>query len=242
MFSGRGMILRKRIFRPFVLVGGALLAAAPARAEFDGDLRLWNSLNIREYGDDTWGTRTMFHIRSFDEASFLGLWRVNQKATWRAHPNLDLAAAYTFQESRPETDAPWRELHRPELEANPRFRINDALRFHMRNRLEFRAAEGDFDDVRHVSRHRLALFWEADAVSWLEAIGAHTEFFYDYEGDFYSENRFTPVQASFDLADKGSGSVFFMARTRRPNEDADWQTAWVVGADLSFDARGWFGR
>jgi hypothetical protein len=201
-------------------------------AEFDGDMRLWQTLSIHAYEDDDWRVTASAQSRLFDEGRFLGAWLLFPTVQYKVHPNLDLGATYLLEDIRSECGAEFGRLHIFWLHASPHWQLNNRLKFSMRHVLGLRAVEGG--DDYWISRHRFGLNYRLEDFGRLTGLGASTEVFVRYDTDEVFENRFIPVKATFKVTDRTKLSLFFMAQSKRYVGASSWETAYVFGQSLSY--------
>ncbi len=214
------------------LCGAALFRPARLHAEFDGDIRYWQTLGINFYEDDDWRVTLGAQTRLFDDAKFLGAWLVFPTVQYKLHPNLDLGATYLLEDIRSESGADYTRLHIFWLHASPHWQLTDNLRFSMRHLVGLRAVESA--ENYWVSRHRFDFDYKLEGMGPLVGIGAGTELFYNYETDRLCENRLVPLKLSFKTSERTKFSLYLMAQSKRYGHESDWQTAYVFGQALSF--------
>lgn len=215
----------------------AILSAATVfpsivHAEFDRDVRLWQTLGINFYEDNDWRITAGAQSRLFDEGKFLGAWLLFPTVQYKAHPNLDLGATYLLEDIRGECGVDYTRLHIFWLHASPHWQLNEDWKFSMRHVLGLRAVEGSED--YWISRHKFALSHKVKNAGPLVGLSANTELFYDYDDNRLFENRFVPLKATFKLTDRSKLSLFFMAQSKRFADCSDWETAYVFGQSLSY--------
>ncbi len=214
-----------------VLIAATLLPAV-VRAEFDHDVRLWQTLGINFYEDTEWRLTAHAQSRLFDEGKFLGAWLLFPTIQYKAHPNLDLGATYLLEDIRAEAGDDYTRLHIFWLHASPHWQLSDELKFSMRHVLGLRAVES-FDDY-WMSRHKFALSYKLKDFGRLVGIGMSTELFYRYDEDRFFENRFVPLKGTFNLTEKTKLSLYMMAQSKRPLGRDSWDTAYVFGQSISY--------
>lgn len=231
----RAMIFKHsiRTCTALLLVCSSLLIAThKLNAEFDNDVRLWQTLSINAYEDDNWRVTAGAQSRLFDEGKFLGAWLLFPTVQYKVHPNLDLGATYLLEDIRGECGDDYGQLHIFWLHASPHWQLNEKLKFSMRHVIGLRAIESS--DDYWVSRHRFGLDYKIEDCGRLVGIGASTEVFVRYDSDEVCENRFIPLKASFKLTDRSRLSLFVMAQSKRGVGCSSWETAYVFGQSLSY--------
>lgn len=228
------MLLQRisRISFALLLAIGCLFSAPAAQAEFDGDVRLWQTLSINAYENDNWRITASGQTRFFDEGKFLGAWLLFPTVQYKIHPNLDLGATYLLEDIRSDCGDDFGRLHIFWLHASPHWQVNTQLKFSMRHVLGLRAVEGG--DDYWISRHLFGLDYKLGNCGRLVGIGASTEVFVRYDTDEVFENRFIPLKTTFKLTDRSKLSLFVMAQSKRGTGCDDWETAYVFGQSLSY--------
>jgi len=228
------MLIRRSSHVFLCLLGtfGGLLCTPAAQAEFDGDVRLWQTLRINAYENDDWRITASGQTRLFDEGKFLGAWLLFPTVEYKAHPNLDLGGTYLLEDIRSDCGDDYGRLHIFWLHASPHWQINERLKFSMRHVLGLRAVESGED--YWISRHRFGLDYKLEDCGRLVGLGANTEVFVRYDTDEVFENRFIPLKATFRLTDRSKLSLFVMAQSKRGIGRHDWETACVFGQSISY--------
>ncbi len=219
-------------FLGFLIAAASFFSSQAAQAEFDDDVRFWQTLSINAYEDDHWRVTAGAQSRLFDEGKFLGAWLLFPTVQYKVHPNVDLGATYFLEDIRGECGQDYGRLHIFWLHASPHWQLNEKLKFSMRHTLGLRAIESG--DDYWISRHRFALDYKLENYGRLVGIGASTEVFARYDTDEIFENRFIPLKTTFKLTDRSKLSLFFMAQSKRGVGCADWETAYIFGQSLSY--------
>ena len=209
-----------------------LCLLAPLTAPADGDLQSWNTLTLVAYQDAAWKAQVFGENRYAGDV-FLASWLVGPKVFYQANDHLELALGGTYQEVRSSEDADFNSVFRFEPEANLQLDLGSSFALDVRNRLEVRLTEvvGDGANVRYRARPRFS--WKPDGLGPLRSLAVANEVFWSFEGDYFAENRFFPVMASFALFDGASLGSYFMLRTRRGDPNADWGTDYLIGLNLT---------
>jgi hypothetical protein len=186
----------------------------------------WNWLNIDIYETE----RTRYHLfaeqRADDQrGSFLQVFSPQVKH--RIHPNLELGMAGTliwFERAGVDTVQA-----RPELEVNPLLLLNNGWRFHMRNRLEARWF--DFTGTgTWRTRHRLHFAKRLDNLGPLRDVYINNEWFFEFRGPSFIENRAIPAGISFRLVESVYLDFFFMIRSLERR--GQWEHQPIAGTFL----------
>jgi hypothetical protein len=218
----------------FVLAIFAFVQLCPVSvfAEFDGDIRSWQTLGFTFHETDNWRFKGAAQTRLYDECQFLGTWLVAPAAEYKIHPNLDIGGAYLLEDARAEAGDDYTRLHIFWLYLAPHWNLNERVSVSMRHVLAYRKVES-FDNY-WVSRHRFSFNYKLENLGRLTGMGAETEVFYNYETDRLSENRFKPVKATFTINPQTKFQLYFMLHSKRFGDDSSWQNAYVFGQSLSY--------
>ncbi len=210
--------------------------APPTLADFDKDFRFWNTLLVQQYKDAKWSTFTYAEARWIDDANKIGAWVAQQKLYYQWKPNLSLGVGPGWIELK-DADGGWNTLARMEFEINPSWQIGNQSRLSLRNRLETRWWESRDYQTELVSRHRLHFSRPGNWLPGMTHFGISNEFFFDYRVGAYKENRFRPIQISFDAGERKRFNLFLQVRSMRSGDGADWKHAYILGCGFNSLAR-----
>jgi hypothetical protein len=219
------------LFGLLIALGGFLVKPA-AQAEFDNDIRLWQTVSVNAFENDSWRITASGQSRLFDEGKFLGAWLLFPTVEYKASPNLNLGATYLLEDIRSDCGTDYGRLHIFWLHASPHWQLSEHLKFSMRHVLGLRTVESSED--YWISRHRFGLDYKLTNCGRLIGIGADTEVFVRYDTDEIFENRFVPLKTTFKLTDRAKLSLYLMAQSKRGIGRSDWETAYVFGQSISY--------
>ncbi len=209
-----------------------LCGSKPLYAEFDNDVRLWQTLSVNAFENESWRISAGAQARQFDEGKFLGAWLLFPTVHYKVHQNLDLGATYLLEDIRNDCGSDYGRLHIFWLHASPHWQLNDELKFSMRHVLGLRKIESG--DAYWISRHQFGLDYALENCGRLVGIGANTELFFRYDTEELFENRFIPIKATFKISDHTKLSLFIMAQSKKYTDCSSWETAYIFGQSLSF--------
>jgi hypothetical protein len=222
-----------RLLTGFVLACSSLMMTVhQLNAEFENDVRLWQTLGINAYESENWRISAGAQTRLFDEGKFLGTWLLYPSVEYKAHPNLDLGATYLLEDIRAEAGDDYTRLHIFWLHASPHWQLSDKVKFSMRHLVGLRAIESA--DDYWISRHRFGLDYKLENSGPLVSIGSSTEVFVRYDTDEIFENRFIPIKGTLKINDRTKLTLFVMAQSKRGIGSSNWDTAYAFGQSLSF--------
>jgi len=80
----------------FILLGFG--STSVASMDFDKDFSTWQALGFTFHDGDTWRIKGAAQSRFYDDSSFLATWLVTPVVECKFHPNLDIGAAYLFED------------------------------------------------------------------------------------------------------------------------------------------------
>ncbi len=219
----------------FILIASCAIASS-AVAQFDQDFRMWNTFLLQQYKDPKWSTFTYAEARWINDASKIGTWFAQQKLYYQWKPNLSLGIGPGWIEIKDETGG-WNTLARMELEVNPSWQLGEGTKLTLRNRLETRWWESRDYATELVSRHRLLFSRQASWLPRMTHFNFSNEFFFDYRVGAYRENRFRPIDISFDTGERKRINLFLQVRSTRSGDGADWNHAYIIGCGFKKLAR-----
>lgn len=205
-----------------------------ANAAFDGDVRMWNELMVRQYKGERWQTYTWSELRWFNDIRDLDLWFFQQKVYYKVDPIWSVGGGPAWIEVQ-NARGEWNTLARMEFEINPTWRIGEQTTLQFRNRLETRWWETRDYETELVSRHRLRLSHKASWLPHMNRIEMSNEFFFDYRVGAYNENRLRVFDIHFDSIRGTTMNAFFQIRSRRGGDGDDWDHAYILGLGWRFD-------
>lgn len=216
-----------------ILLALAGLVGNSLKAQFDGDVRLWQELMVREYKGERLQTYTWAELRYVDDVSRLGVWLLQQKVYYTVRPNVSVGTGPAWIEVQ-DGDGNWNTLARWEFEINPSIRFDDGSSIQFRNRLETRWWESRDYDTEFVSRHRIRYSKPVDWIPRMKRIEVSNEFFIDYRSGSFNENRLRVFDVHFDAFEHTTANSFFQIRSRKSAGGGSWQHAYVFGVGFRF--------
>ena len=222
--------------RSFAVVIALMVFLLPwkTNAEFDGDFRIWNEFMWRQFRTEEWTSYFWGELRWVDDGSYLGTWVAQQKFYHQINPDWKLGFGGAWIDVA-KNGGPDNRLARWELELNRLWKFSDGTGLSLRNRLETRWWRNRGDKTEFVSRHRVTLSHPANWFGTMDRIDCSNEFFIDYSGEGFNENRFRPLNMRFRLNEKDTMNVFLQIRSRKMGIDREWQHAYVIGFGFRFN-------
>lgn len=209
----------------------ALVLCMPAALAAD-DFQYWSRYSLKLFANDKVDFTNYWEMRSFDDASNLGLWYTSQKLQIHPFKYLSFGMNYTYLESEV-SDAKKRTnefkyQHRLELEASPHWNWDDHLKIKNRNRMEFRWIEGRGSDNGRF-RHLWELYKPLNA-GWLKGIYSNNEIFVDFGRHQINENRLTPAGIALKFNQHAGLKIFYMIQSQKTGED--WKSNQILGTQV----------
>ncbi|MFU8848418.1 MAG: DUF2490 domain-containing protein [Opitutales bacterium] len=208
----------------------AVVSQFPASLAARDDLQAWQWLSLNFWQAGPHSASLYLDHRMVDDVSTTGVWVGGPRYKYAAHKYLQLGLGFVYLDVQNLETGSWTYQLRPELEINPRFRINESWSFHFRNRLEVRYIESQSGpNVR--SRHRPQLTY---AFEWkaVEKIYANTELFYSHESHEVNEFRSVPLGVGFKLTEAAKLNLFYMVQSKRQAGGSDWSHNHILGTHL----------
>lgn len=214
-----------------ILVISVLCIASFAQAEQDS--QYWNWTTLKLYNGERINLSLFSEFRFYDGPSEYSFHCFIGRLGYKAHKNLELGTSYTYFGYLRDAEEEWDSARRVDLELLPHWNLTDQLRLAMRHRLQLVnwARRGSFNPS---TRHRIGFKYKTPRVKQLNAIYTNSEFFFDWDdrAGQMLENRTVPVGLNFKISDRASMSLFYLLRSTRAKEDADWITRHAAGTHL----------
>jgi hypothetical protein len=213
----------------FAAAAGLALGTPDAAAE--DDFQYWSWLSLYAVRSPAFDLYTYGQVRFVNDLADDGLYHVSERFVLHWAEGLDLGTNYSYISSVT-TDAAGREefkdQHRWELEANPSWKPAEWIRVKSRNRLELRWIEDQGDKPRFRQRWEIQL--PVKDARPLDYFFANNEFFFNFEGEAYNENRLVPLGVNLRLRENASLQVFYMVQSRKGSRD--WSANEVLGTHV----------
>lgn len=210
----------------------ALLRPSLARAEFDNDVRTWQTLAVNFYEDDNWRFKAAAQTRMFDDSKFLGVWLVAPTVEYKLNKNWDIGSTYLLEDVRAEAGDDYTRYNIFWFHISPHWNLTENTLFAMRHTAAYRAVESH--DNYWVSRHLFDLSYALHDCGALVGVGIDTEVFYNYDVDRLNENRFKPLKLTFALGKQTKLQLYGMLQSKRFGTNQSWDTAYVFGQTISY--------
>lgn len=208
-----------------------LLLATSALQAADWDVEYWQYFNWKNWEKDRCMLYTTGEVRLRDEMTAFYFYRITENFRYRALSNLDLEIHYSAIEDKPKNAKYFRLVQRLELEANPFYRFDNDVRFKWRNRFEFIKTEY-FWKITTVFRHQFMITFPMHNCGPLKSISCFDEIFYNMTNKQLTQNRFTPIELTYQLTRKLTIAPFLTFRCYRAG--LHWYRSAVIGTKLGF--------
>lgn len=209
-------------------LAGVMCGLALGAATCADDFQTWQTVSLRWLDTQTVDLTTVLQTRFYNDSSDFSLGRIGQAVSSDPLPWLRVGVAYRYTEAKDSAGA-WRHQHRGEFQVTPRYRLTDRVSVSLRNRFEWRTAQGA-NEVHEVLRMRLQL--NVATPEWKAVRGFYVgnECFHSFDQEVIYENRVVPLGLRFPLHEKAVLRVFYLLRSVR-GTDA-WRHAHVLGTAL----------
>lgn len=207
------------------LLSAVVLLNTPVQA--NGDFATWHGLDLRFLNTDSVDLTSSAELRFFDDSRVLRQVLLRQAMAIDASRFLRFGVHYAYLPTRLPESGDWRDQHRLELEATPRWPVTERLTLDFRNRLDLRWIEGR-SGLNERSRHRLQVTYALAGLRPVEAIYASNEFFFGYSGmAAWNQNWLVPLGAHFRFHKQVRFSLYYMIPFIRSS--SRWDHAHVLG-------------
>lgn len=196
------------------------------------DREYWQYVEMQNWACGPYKVYTVAEARLRDDLSKFYYLRITGNLAYRALPEVDLEAHYSYIHYRPKTAGlPFVTSQRLEFEINPFMVINKDWQLKWRNRLELIKKEG-VPGLRSVFRHRVLIALPIENRGKWVKFAFFDEIFYDLKRHYFTQNRFVPCQFTFALSRHTHMDVFLMIR--HFNSANIGYRSCVLGSTLSF--------
>lgn len=195
------------------------------------DMEYWQSVNWTNWEWDKWALYTSGAVRLNHGVSRPYYYRLSGNVAYQWLSWLDLEAHYSYISSKDRGESRFMHKNRLEIEINPSMKFCENVSVDWRNRIEFIKKQDD-SKWQYDFRHRTLVTWEL-ARGWkLVSVQFGDEIFYDLSSKEFSENRFYPLIANFNLSKRTTLDVYVMIRNFLSSNR--WYKSVVVGSEFAF--------
>ncbi len=195
-------------------------------AHGDDQMQGWYQSLIWKRLNEQWSVGNYAEARLNDGVDTLHTWIASPRLRYDVGPRFHMQMNTTWFEALngPQTAAI--RAFRLELEANPSLPLGEDFMFSMRNRYEWRwRSDPNAYDTR--IRIRPQLDWVMARDGLFRGLYANNEFFYDFDQNRFSENRLTPLGATFRPSREVELRIFYL--WRRTASGTRWFTYHALG-------------
>lgn len=144
--------------------------------------------------------------------------------------NLEANINYSMIQFRSINESLYTQAFRLECELNPSFNLKNDYSLKIRNRYQIRKDEYE-PKLHQTFRQRLQLTKLLHFEN-LKSISMHNEIFYFFNEDQINEDRFVPLQLTFQFKNDHSQSIYTMIRWRKTNNK--WNPQSIIGSAFSW--------
>lgn len=222
--------------RKCIVCGMLLLLLSSGMASAEDDFQTWSQLSLKIAKREKAEFIFFSDSRLVGDARKLGLYFFSPRFVYHWAPGVDLGLNYTYLQSRnispTAVDDSFNTQHRAEIEVNPYWKLAEALKLKMRNRVEFRWLEGQgADNPRY--RQRWVVEWVPKTFAPVKSLYASTEFIIDFHREDYVENRSVPIGINLKINERAGLQVYYMIQSLKGSKD--WSSNQVLGTMFSFE-------
>jgi hypothetical protein len=196
----------------------------------DSDEGSWNSVTVKWLDTKYVDLVSMGQLRFNRDLSELGGYVLSQRVVADPWEGWTLGVGYSFVPFRGGSRKPWIDQHRMEFEATPRWQLTERVAFSARTRLELRWVENQEFSQRLRERPAFAIAMK----NWdpLEDIFFSNEFFFDFNGNSFSQNRWVPAGLTFKLNAQSKLKLYYQLWSLKSG--GSWSHSHVLGTVVSF--------
>lgn len=212
----------------------ALLLYSQSVYSFDGlevDSEYWQYFTHDFLKSGPYRTYMVNEIRWNERMSNYSHFRLSANFAYETRAPLDLEVHVSAVYTKPAGSKHFTNYARLEFEFNPYISFENGTMIRFRNRLEL--------EKRSLVKYIVFVFRQRTLISFpiknqgvLVGMNIYNEFFYHFDSDQITQNRFFPVELVFALNEKYQLSVFTMIRQVLRNND--WHRSLVFGTNLQF--------
>lgn len=203
----------------------------------DWDVEYWQYLTVDNWKQGKCRLYTLGEIRFNNDISRVSYYRIAENFAYSANRYVDFEAHYSFLYHVPAGDGNFKSTHRIEFEVNPSIPLGNGYKLLGRNRAELIRSQGN-SHWQTVLRHRSRLIIPICGWEWcwgkVVSYNISDEIFYDANRQKFTQNRFIPLEFSFEFPSSISMNAFFMVRNNYSFSMQKWYRSFVLGSYLSF--------
>lgn len=207
-----------------------LFLTGPAHAS--DDVQYWQRLTLKTWQSGPWNLSTTGEFRQTEDLEDATYFQVTERLGYRLADWIESGIAYTYlsQEIQVRGGEEFKEQHRLELEANPKWKLAEWVELKNRNRVEFRWIEDRGSDNSRFRQLWELVFPLKGLAPW-KAVYTNTELFYDFNRERIVEYRTSPIGLDLKLSDQVGLKVFYMIQSTRGTND--WAGNQIIGSHIT---------
>lgn len=195
------------------------------------DVQYWQQLEWKNLECGRFKLYTLGETRLTHDLRRFTYYKLSEGLAYKALEDLDLEVHYSYINFKGVAANHFANRNRIELEANPTIKLPCGVDLKWRNRLEF-IKEQDVLHIKYVCRQRLTLVFPIKRKGRLKAIKIADEVIYDLSRKRFTQNRFYPLELSFDLSKGVNLELYLLQRTLYSS--GKWFRQVALGTNLSF--------
>jgi hypothetical protein len=199
------------------------------------DIEYWQYLRWKNWEKGPFQIYTSGELRLDFDLSRYYYNRVSGNISYKARPYLHFEAHCSLINIKPHgtPTASFISIQRYELESNPFVKWDNGVTLKWRNRMEFLKRE-NLPHIQHVFRHRVSVAIPVHHWGKLVSLKITDEIFYDFDINKFTQNRFIPVEMTFELNREVHFTLFCMVRNFFSLGSRKWFRSFVFGTEFGF--------
>ena len=195
------------------------------------DAEYWQYFDWKNWEKGSYKLYTQAEVRLNRNSSRFCYLKISECFAYQALPCLTLEAHYSYLYHKGRGSPHFINTGRIELEVNPKWKLHDAVTIVWRNRFEL-IKNAHIPRWGTAFRHRVGIVLKPFDKERLVSIGCSNEVFYDFHTRKFTQNRFKPLEISFEIVEDKFFDFFLMVRNFFSSNR--WYKSLVVGGELEF--------
>jgi hypothetical protein len=195
------------------------------------DVEYWQYFNIENWKSERFRLYTVAEIRANQDISQVYHYKIAEELYYQPLSNLEMGLNYNFIYSKASDSSEFDKIYRLGIEINPIYKFSKDITIKWRNRLEVIKREST-TQTGFIFRHRIQMKYPIKNRGKLVSVNCSDEIFYDCNQCMFTQNRFIPIELTYQLDRQFSISIFAMIRNF--SSQGKWQRSAVIGSKLDF--------
>lgn len=208
-------------------------SALQAAKDTKWDTEYWQFLRWKNWENGPYKFYASGEFRVNKDVTQFYFYRVTANFAYEVNKNLTLEAHNSWEWEKPLGSTHFMNADRVELEINPSVKLDHDILVRWRNRFEFIKRQGN-SRLQYIFRHLVRATLPVKNCGKLAAINAFNEVFYDFRTGRVIQNRFAPIELSFQLKKELSVDLFLLIRNVYAARERVWHNSLVLGSVVGF--------